>query len=92
MTFSILSYQRKCYRYSYALQNTKAVVHSSNSYTDFCDIVTGVLQEDTLALIIFPIFLDYFLNKSMKKTASHKKARKDDFTQKLLLMQTKQII
>ena len=42
-------------------KNTKAMVCSPDGNTDFFDIVTGVLQEDTIALYIFIICLDYIL-------------------------------
>ena len=42
-------------------KNTKAMVHSPNGNTDFFDIVTGILQENTLAPFIFTIYQDYGL-------------------------------
>ena len=42
-------------------KNTKAVVHSPNSNTNFFDIVPGVLQGDRLALYLFIICLSYAL-------------------------------
>ena len=42
-------------------KNTKAMVCSPDGNTDFFDIVTGVLQEDTIALYMFIICLDYIL-------------------------------
>ena len=41
-------------------KNMKAMVHSADRDTDF-DIVTGVLQDDTLALYLFILCLDYVL-------------------------------
>ena len=42
-------------------KNTKVKVRSSDGDTDFFEIVTGVLQEDTLTLYLFIISLDYIL-------------------------------
>ena len=42
-------------------QKTKVKVHSPNGDTDFFDIVTGVLQGDTLAPYLFIFGLDYVL-------------------------------
>ena len=42
-------------------KNMKAMVCSPNANTDFFDIVTGVLQGDTLAPYLFMICLDYVL-------------------------------
>ena len=42
-------------------KNTKGKVHSLNGDTDLFDIVTGVLQEDTLATYLFIVCLDYVL-------------------------------
>ena len=39
----------------------KAMVHSSDSNTNFFDIVVGVLQTDTLAPTMFIICQDYAL-------------------------------
>ena len=50
-------------------RNTKVKVRSSDGDTEYFDIVTGVLQGDTLAPYLFIICLDYVLRTS-KKTAS----------------------
>ena len=39
----------------------KAMVHSLDSDTDFFDIVTGVLQRNTLVLFLFIISWDFVL-------------------------------
>ena len=44
-------------------KDIKAMVHSLNNNADFFDIVTGVLQEDTLALFLLIVCLDYVLWK-----------------------------
>ena len=46
-------------------KNTK--VHASDGDTDYFDIITGVLQGDTLASYPFIIFLDYVLRTSIDK-------------------------
>ena len=62
-------------------KNTKAMIHSPDDNTDFFDIVTGVLQGDTLASFLLIIWLDYVLQTSidLMKENSHthveKKAR-----------------
>ena len=40
-------------------RNMKVKIHSPNGDIDFFDMVAGVLQEDTLALYLFMIWLDY---------------------------------
>ena len=55
-------------------KNTKAIVRSLDGDTDFYDIITGVLQVDTLASYLFIICLDYALWMSVdlvKKMFSH---------------------
>ena len=42
-------------------KNIKTMVHSPNGDIDLFDIVTGVLQGDTLAPYLFIICLDYVL-------------------------------
>ena len=42
-------------------KNVKVIVHSSNNDTNFIDIVTGILQGDTLAPYLFIIYIDYVL-------------------------------
>ena len=49
------------YTYIYIYIYIKAMVRSPDGYTDFFDIVAGVLQGDTLAPYIFIICLDYEL-------------------------------
>ena len=46
-------------------KNTKVKVRSPDGDTDYCDIVTGVLQGDTLAPYLFIICLDYELKTSI---------------------------
>ena len=46
-------------------KNTKVKVRLSDEETDFFDIVSDVLQEDTLALYLFIICLDYVLRTSI---------------------------
>ena len=48
-------------------RNTKVKVHSPDGDTDYFDIVTGVLQGDTLAPYLFIIYLDYGLRTSIDK-------------------------
>ena len=48
-------------------RNTKVKVHSPDGDTDYFDIVTGVLQEDTLAPYLFIMCLDYVLRTSFDK-------------------------
>ena len=43
----------------------KAMVHSPDGNTDFFDIVTGVLQRDTLAPYLFILYLDYIPQMSI---------------------------
>ena len=58
-------------------KNIKAIVRLPEGYTDFCDIVTGVLQGDTLALSLCIICLDYVLwtwiDLMKEKAFTHKK-------------------
>ena len=46
-------------------KNTKAMIYSLDGETDFFDIVTVVLQGDTLALYMFIICLDHELRTSV---------------------------
>ena len=46
-------------------KNTKVKVCSPDGDTDYFDIVSGVLQEDTSATYLFIISLDYVLRKSI---------------------------
>ena len=48
-------------------RNTKVKVRSPDGDTDYFSIVAGVLQEDTLALYLFIICLDYVLRRSINK-------------------------
>ena len=48
-------------------RNTKVKVHSLDGYTDYFDIVAGVLQGDTLAPYLFIICLDYVLRTSVDR-------------------------
>ena len=48
-------------------RNAKVKVHSPDGDTDYFDIVTGVLQGDTLAPYLFIICLDYMLRTSIDK-------------------------
>ena len=75
-------------------KNTRAMICSPNGDTDFFDIVTGVLQEDTLASLLSINCLDYILQTAidlMKKngfTFLKKRQEADNIPQKLLLMYT----
>ena len=42
-------------------ENTKAILCSPDGDTEFFDIVTGVLQGDTLVPYMFIIYQDYIL-------------------------------
>ena len=46
-------------------KNTKVKVHSPDGDTDYFNIVTGVLQGDTLAPYLFIICLDYVFRTSI---------------------------
>ena len=46
-------------------KNTKVKVCSSDGDTDYFDIVTGVLQGDTIAQYLFIIYLNYVLRTSI---------------------------
>ena len=46
-------------------KNSKAIVHSTDSDTDFFDIVAEDLQRDILASYILKISLDYVLRMSI---------------------------
>ena len=48
-------------------RNTKVNVRSPDEYTDYFDIVAGMLQGDTLAPYLFIISLDYVLRTSFDK-------------------------
>ena len=48
-------------------RNTKEKVRSPDGDTDYFDIVTGLLQGDTLAPYLFIIYLDYVLGTSIDK-------------------------
>ena len=48
-------------------RNTKVKVRSPDGDTDYCDIVAGELQGDTLAPYLFIIFLDDVLKTSIDK-------------------------
>ena len=48
-------------------RNTKVKVHSADGDIDYFDIVSGVLQEDTLAPYLCIIDLDYVLKTSLDK-------------------------
>ena len=48
-------------------RNTKVKVHSPDGDRDYFDIVTGVLQGDTLAPYLFIICRDYVLRTSIDK-------------------------
>ena len=53
--------------YNAVLQNSKAMVRSSVSDTDFIDIVAGVLQRDKTALYMFIICQYYVFRTSLDK-------------------------
>ena len=46
-------------------ENTKSMVRSPDGDTEFFDIISGVLQGDTLAPYLFVICLDYGLRKAV---------------------------
>ena len=80
-------------------KETKAMVGSPDSDTDFFDIVAGILQRDKLALFLFIMCLDYVTTSidlmiengfTIKKKKEKKRAV--DILQKLLQMQFIQII
>ena len=77
-------------------KGTKAMLRDGN--TDFFNIVTGVLQGDTLAPFLFIISLDYVLQISIdlkKEKGFHSKKKRDKkhyIPQKLLQMRTTQMI
>ena len=48
-------------------KNTKVKVRSPDGYTDYFDIVAGILQGDTLAPYLFIICLHYVLRTSIDK-------------------------
>ena len=48
-------------------RNTKVKVRSPDGYTEYVDIVAGVLQGDTLAPYLFIICVDYVLRTSIDK-------------------------
>ena len=77
-------------------ENTKVKVHSLDGDTDYFDIVTGVLQGDTLAPYLFIICLDYALRTSIDliKENGFKLAKKEaeDTQHKLLQSQTTPMI
>ena len=57
-------------------KNTKAIFHSSDG-DNFFDIVTGVLQGDTLALYLLIIYVDYVLQTLIEiiKMVSYKRKK-----------------
>ena len=59
-------------------KNTKLKLCSLDGYTDFFDIVTGILQGDTLAPYLFIICLDYILRTSIDLMKLHKKRQADN--------------
>ena len=73
-------------------KNSKAMVRSPDSDTDFFDILAGVLQVDTFAPFLIIVCLDYVLRMSidlMKENGiTLKKQEAVDILQKLLRMQT----
>ena len=59
-------------------RNTKVKVRSPDGYTDYFDIVAGVLQGDTFAPYLFIICLEYVLRTSIdKKKENRFKLRKE---------------
>ena len=75
-------------------ENKKAMIRSSEGDTDFFDIVSGVLQGDTLASYFFILFLDYELQISIniiKENSFTVKKRRQEavyIPEKRWLMQT----
>ena len=43
-------------------KNTKATAHSPDGDTNIFEIITGIMQGDTLALYLFEICVDYLQN------------------------------
>ena len=62
-------------------KNTKAIVRSPDSDTDFINIVTGILQGDTLTLCMFITCLDGVQRAS--PPPPKKRPEADDIPQKL---------
>ena len=84
-TTSIWSFQRNSYSYNDAKKtqkNTKARACSPDGNTDFFDIVTEIMQGDTLAPYLFIICLDYERRTSIdlikENSFTLKKANEDD--------------
>ena len=70
-------------------KNTRIMVHSSDGDINFFDIVTGVLQGDTLTLYMFITCLDYVLRTSIdliKYFHAKKRQEADDVSQSLWQM------
>ena len=74
-------------------KNSKAMVCATNGNTNF-DIVTGVLEGDTLASYLFIICLDCILKTSNKRKWFHnlKKKDKKQMISHETIMQTTQMI
>ena len=51
-------------------KNTQAKVRSPDGDTDFSDILTDVLQGDTLSPFLFVVCLDYVLRTSVNKISN----------------------
>ena len=71
-------------------RNTKVKVHSPDWDTDYFDIVTRVLQGDTLAPYLFIIYLDYVLRTSINKIKENSfkltKERSTDYADDIALL------
>ena len=77
-------------------KNMKAMFCKPDVDTDFFDIVTGVLQRDTLASYLLIICLDFILQMSIdlmkENDLTLEKTRSRRYPAKPLWMQTMQII
>ncbi len=73
-------------------KDMKAIVCSPDDDTDFFDSVTGVLQGDTMAHILLIIYQDYVLLLSTDLMKENGFTLNKGKKQKLLLMQTIQMI
>ena len=76
-------------------KNTEALVRSPNGDTDFFDMVTGVLQGDTLVPYLFTLGRDYVHRNStdlIKENCFTFEKKTVDMPQRLWQMQTTQMI
>ena len=91
-TICIWSSLRNYYHYNDALQKHETMVCSPDRITDFLDIVTGVLQGDTLAPYLFILSLEYMSINLIKENGfTQKKWEADGISQQLWQMQSTQM-